>query len=102
MKQLNIDIETYSEADLSKCGVYKYCDDPSFEILLLGVSVDKGPVVTYDLKQGESPPEEIIEGIKDPKVLKYAFNAQFERVCLSKLMGVYLAPDSWRCTTVAS
>ena len=102
MKQLNIDIETYSEADLSKCGVYKYCDNPSFEILLLGVSVDKGPVVTYDLKQGESPPEEIIEGIKDPKVLKYAFNAQFERVCLSKSLGVYLAPGSWRCTMVAS
>lgn len=102
MKQFNIDIETYSEADLSKCGVYKYCDNPSFEILLLGVSVDKGPVVTYDLKQGESPPKEIIEGIKAPKVIKYAFNVQFERVWLSKSLGVYLAPDSWRCTMVAS
>ncbi len=102
MKQLNIDIETYSEADLGSCGVYKYVDHPSFEILLLGVSVDKGPPVTYDLASGEQVPREIIEGLKSSGVLKFAFNAQFERVCLGKWLGEKLAPDSWRCTMVSS
>ena len=102
MKQLNIDIETFSEKDLSKCGVYAYADDPSFEILLFGVSVDGGSVRCYDLLCGEKIPEEITEGIKSDSVKKYAFNAQFERVCLSKYLGVSLDPVSWRCTMVAA
>ncbi|MDD3238533.1 MAG: DNA polymerase [Lachnospira sp.] len=102
MKQINIDIETYSGADLTKTGVYKYVDSPDFDVLLFGYSVDRGPVITLDLKRGEVLPEAIMAGLKDKTVLKYAFNAQFERVCLSKYLGEYLEPDSWRCTMVAS
>ena len=102
MKQLNIDIETYSSVDLGKSGVYRYSEAPDFEVLLFSVSVDKGPVTVYDLKQGESLPNEIVAGIKDQSVLKYAFNAQFERVCLSRMLGIWLDPVSWRCTMVAS
>lgn len=102
MKRLNIDIETYSEADLTKSGVYKYVDVPGFEVLLFGYSVDGGEVKVVDLASGEKISEEIVEALQDEKVSKYAFNAQFERVCLSKFLGVYLAPDSWRCTMVAS
>jgi DNA polymerase len=103
MKRLNIDIETYSETDLTKSGVYKYVDKTSgFEVLLFGYAVDGGPVTVIDLARGERIPEEIVEAIKDPAVLKYAFNAQFERVCLGALLSTYLSPDSWRCTMVAS
>jgi DNA polymerase len=103
MKILNIDIETYSEADLTKSGVYKYVDKTSgFEVLLFGYAVDVGPVKVIDLASGEQIPEEIVEAIKNPAVLKYAFNAQFERVCLGAQLDTYLAPDSWRCTMVAS
>lgn len=103
MNRLNIDIETYSEADLTKSGVYKYVDKQSgFEVLLFGYSVDGGPVMVVDLASGEKLPEEIVEAIKNPDVIKYAFNAQFERVCLSAYLGEYLAPESWRCTMVAS
>lgn len=102
MKRLNIDIETYSEADLLKSGVYRYVDDPGFEVLLFGFSVDGGPVRVIDLARGEKLPAEIIEALSDDGILKYAFNAQFERVCLGKYLGVYLAPDAWRCTMVAS
>ena len=102
MKQINIDIETFSRADLTKSGVYKYVDDPGFEVLLFGYSIDRGPVITIDLASGEKIPEEVLAALTDDSVLKYAFNAQFERVCLSKFIGVYLTPDSWRCTMVAS
>lgn len=102
MKQINFDIETFSRADLTKSGVYKYVDDPGFEVLLFGYSIDRGPVITIDLAGGEKLPEEVTAALIDESVLKYAFNAQFERVCLSKFLGVYLAPDSWRCTMVAS
>ena len=102
MKQINIDIETFSRADLTKSGVYKYVNDPGFEVLLFGYSIDKGPVITIDLASGEKLPEEVTAALVDESVLKYAFNAQFERVCLSKFLGVYLTPDSWRCTMVAS
>lgn len=103
MKRLNIDIETYSEADLMKSGVYKYVDKSSgFEVLLFGYAVDGGKVKVIDLASGEKLPEEIIEALKSPDVLKYAFNAQFERVCLSAYLGEYLVPESWRCTMVAS
>ena len=102
MKQINIDIETFSRADLTKSGVYKYVDDSGFEVLLFGYSIDRGAVITIDLASGEKLPEEVIAALTDDSVLKYAFNAQFERVCLSKFIGVYLTPDSWRCTMVAS
>lgn len=102
MKRMNIDIETYSEADLSKLGVYKYVDTPGFEVLLFGYSVDGGPVKVISLADGEELPQEVVEALKDESVLKYAFNAQFERVSLSKYLGVHLKADSWRCTMVAS
>ncbi len=103
MKRLNIDIETYSEADLMKSGVYKYVDKSSgFEVLLFAYAVDGGKVKVIDLANGEKLPEEIIEALKSPYVLKYAFNAQFERVCLGTYLGEYLNPESWRCTMVAS
>lgn len=102
MKRLNIDIETYSEADLSKSGVYKYVDAPGFEVLLFGYSADGGPVKVISLAEGEELPQEIREALLDDTVLKFAFNAQFERVCLGKYLGVHLAPDAWRCTMVAS
>lgn len=102
MKRMNIDIETYSEADLSKSGVYKYVDAPGFEVLLLGYSADGGPVKVISLAEGEELPQKIKEALLDDTVLKFAFNAQFERVCLEKYLGVHLAPDAWRCTMVAS
>lgn len=103
MERLNIDIETYSEADLTKSGVYKYVDKSSgFEVLLFGYAVDGGTVNVIDLASGEMIPQEIMKALQDPKVLKYAFNAQFERVCLSAYLGKYLEPESWRCTMVAS
>ena len=102
MKRMNIDIETYSEADLSKSGVYKYVDAPGFEVLLFGYSADGGPVKVISLAEGEELPQEIKEALLDDTVLKFAFNAQFERVCLEKYLGVHMAPDAWRCTMVAS
>lgn len=102
MKRMNIDIETYSEADLSKSGVYKYVDAPGFEVLLFGYSADSGPVKVISLAEGEELPQEIKEALLDDTVLKFAFNAQFERVCLEKYLGVHLAPDAWRCTMVTS
>jgi len=105
---LHIDIETYSEADLTKTGVYRYAEDPSFEILLFGVAVDDNPVVVYDLKKGEEIPDEIISALQDNTITKWAFNAQFERVCLSRYLwdkglltrGTYLDPHGWRCDMV--
>lgn len=102
MKRMNIDIETYSEADLSKSGVYKYVDAPGFEVLLFGYSADGGPVKVISLAEGEELPQKIKEALLDDTVLKFAFNAQFERVCLEKYLGVHLTPDAWRCTMVAS
>ena len=102
MKQINIDIETFSSVDLSKAGVYRYADSSDFEILLFGYAVDMGEVQVIDLATGEKIPEEIIHGLSDPAVLKYAYNAQFERVCLGKYLGHTLDPASWRCTMVAS
>lgn len=102
MKTLNIDIETYSSIDLMKSGVYRYSESPDFEVLLFSVSVDHGPVKVYDLKQGDILPSELVNAIKGNQVVKFAFNAQFERVCLSRMLGVYLSPKSWRCTMVGS
>lgn len=102
MKQINIDIETFSSVDLSKAGVYRYADSSDFEILLFGYAVDMGEVQVIDLASGEKIPEEIIRGLSDPAVLKFAYNAQFERVCLGRYLGHTLDPASWRCTMVAS
>ena len=100
MKKLSIDIETFSDIDLIKCGVYKYADSPAFEILLFSYSIDDGEIHIVDLVRGEELPDEITEAIKSDTVIKTAFNAQFERVCLSKHLGILLDPSSWYCTAV--
>lgn len=102
MKTLSIDIETYSEASLSSTGVYRYAADPSFTILLFAYSVDAGPVQIVDLAQGESLPAEVEAALSDPEVQKWAFNAQFERVCLSAYLGERLDPRGWYCSLVWS
>ena len=124
MKTLSVDIETYSGYDLSKCGVYKYTESPDFEILLFGYSVDGGEVYIVDFSAGETLPPEILDALTDDNVQKWAFNANFERVCLSRYladMGVsldlfaddhhsaavlgkakYLNPESWRCAMIWS
>lgn len=115
---LSIDLETFSDVDLKKCGVYKYAESPNFEILLFGVSVDGGEVTVYDLASGGTVPEGIIRALSDDSVIKWAYNASFERVCLSvwlrrnypqhfssysiegDTVRNYLDPSSWRCSLV--
>lgn len=115
---LEIDIESFSSVDLKKSGVYKYAESPDFEILLFGVSVDGGEVTVYDLASGDTVPEEIIKALSDDSVIKWAYNASFERVCLSvwlrrnypqhfssysieeDTVRNYLDPSSWRCSLV--
>ena len=99
-KMLGIDIETYSSAPLPKCGVYRYVDAPDFEILLFSYAYDDGPVKTIDLACGEQLPADILAALEAPAVIKVAYNAQFERVCLSKHLGHWLDPHQWRCTAV--
>ena len=102
MKSIEIDIETYSDVDLYKCGVYKYSSSPNFEILLFGYSVDGGDVKVADLACGEEIPAEILAALSDESVTKWAFNAMFERVCLSNYLGEWLEPESWKCSMVWS
>ena len=120
MKNISIDIETFSDVDLNKCGVYKYTESDEFEILLFGYSVDGGEVCVTDLACGETIPDEILKALTDEKVTKWAFNASFERICLSKYLRTnypqyfksynsddialkrYLNPASWKCTMVWS
>lgn len=120
MQELSIDLETYSDVDISKCGAYKYAESDNFEILLFGVSVDNGPVVVYDLTAGDEIPTEILTALSDDTVTKWAFNASFERVCLSNWLRKhhpeyfktystagdpvqnYLDPASWKCTMIWS
>nr|DAS75771.1 MAG TPA: DNA polymerase I [Caudoviricetes sp.] len=102
MKSLSIDIETYSSVSLQKAGVYKYAESPDFDILLFGYSVDGGDVNVVDLALGEKIPVEIITALSDESITKWAFNAQFERVCLSNYLGEWLSPESWHCTMVWS
>jgi DNA polymerase len=99
---LAIDIETYSDISLKDCGVYRYTDSDEFRILLFAYSIDDGQTQIIDLAQGEILPDEIVNMIKDETVIKTAFNANFERTCLSKHLGVKLKPESWRCTAVQS
>lgn len=100
MKQISIDIETYSSVDLTECGVYRYSESPDFEVLLFGYSVDGGEVEVVDIANGEQLSAEIISALNSDGVIKWAFNANFERVCLSRFLGVTLDPASWRCTMV--
>lgn len=120
IKTISIDIETYSDVDLQKCGVYKYVQSPEFEVLLFGYSVNGAEVKVVDLAQGETIPDEILMALTDEKIIKWAFNAQFERICLSAYLqkyypqyfcsygisedsiGNYLNPISWRCSMVWS
>ena len=106
MKTISMDVETYSSEDLRKCGVYRYSESPDFEILLFAYSVDGGEVQLVDLASGEKLPEEIIKAVTDDSIIKWAWNANFERVCLSRYLrdlGViagYLNPEGWRCDMV--
>ena len=120
MKELSIDLETYSDVDITKCGAYKYAESDNFEILLFGASIDGGPVKVYDLACGDTVPEEILAALSDESVTKWAFNAAFERICLSNWLkrhhpahfhgysipedpaSKYLDPSSWRCTMIWS
>ena len=106
MKNLSIDLETYSSADISKSGVYRYCEAPDFEILLFAYSADGAPVQSVDLAHGEALPKEIRAALEDPTVTKWAFNASFERICLSRWLGLssgtYLDPSQWCCSMVWS
>lgn len=106
MKNLEIDIETYSSVNLQKSGVYRYVEADDFEILLFGYSIDGGEVMVVDLVSGEKIPKKILDALTDENITKWAFNAQFERVCLSRYLGYpfgyYLNPSSWRCSMVWS
>ncbi|MCR4946536.1 MAG: DNA polymerase [Lachnospiraceae bacterium] len=120
MKEMSIDLETYSDIDISKCGAYKYAESENFEILLFGVSIDGSPVTVYDLACGDIIPEEILAALSDENVTKCAFNAAFERICLSNWLkkhrpeyftgysipedpaGQYLDPASWKCSMIWS
>lgn len=120
MKELSIDLETYSDVDISKCGAYKYAESDNFEILLFGASVDDSPVKVYDLACGDTVPEEILAALSDETVTKWAFNASFERICLSNWLkrhhpehffgysipedpaSKYLDSSSWKCTMIWS
>lgn len=106
MKNLEIDIETFSSVNLAESGVYRYVESPDFEILLFGYSVDGGEVKVIDLASGETLPKEIHDALEDEAVTKWAFNAQFERVCLSRFLGYqtgeYLDPEGWKCSMVWS
>ena len=118
MKELSIDLETYSDVDLKKSGVYRYAESPNFEILLFAYSVDNSPVIVIDIAQGECVPDDILAALSDDTVTKWAYNASFERVCLSywlkknypehfysysipeDTVGNYLAPASWKCSRI--
>lgn len=104
MKNISIDIETYSDQNLAKTGVYRYCESENFELLLFAYSVDSEPVKVVDLANGEKIPDEILSALTDDSVTKWAFNAAFERICLSRFLGYptgkYLNPKGWRCSMV--
>ena len=106
---LSLDLETRSSVAIGKAGVYRYVEAEDFDLLLFGVSVNHGPVIVYDLACGDTVPEEILRALVDPTVLKWAYNSSFERICLSQWLrrnrpdlfsGIYLGPDSWRCSMV--
>lgn len=104
IKTISLDLETFSDVDLSRCGVYRYVESPEFDILLFSYSIDRGPVQLIDLAGGEALPQQLVEAILDDRVVKSAYNSNFERVCLSRYLSrllkrpVLLKPDSWHCT----
>lgn len=100
MRTLSIDIETYSPINLAKAGVYKYCNHPDFQILLFSYAEDESTVCTVDLASGEQLPAKILRALDDPAVVKWAYNASFERTCLSAYLGRRLDPAGWRCSMV--
>jgi len=104
LKELHLDYETYSSLDITKCGVYRYCESEDFEILLMSYSVDGGEVKIADLANGEKIPTDVLSALRDDNMLKFAHNAQFERICTSRFLGLpletYLSPKSWRCSMV--
>ena len=120
IKEMSIDLETYSDVDISKCGAYKYAESDNFEILLFGVSIDGGEVQVFDLACGDTIPDDILVALSDDTVTKWAFNANFERICLSNWLrkhhpahfkgysipedpaSKYLDPASWKCTMIWS
>lgn len=102
MSLLAIDIETFSDVDLTKCGVYAYSDSPYFEILLFAYAFDDEPTKIVDIACGEKLPERVMAALEDPTVVKAAFNAQFERTCISRYLGHQLGPEGWQCTAVQS
>lgn len=120
IKEMSIDLETYSDVDISKCGAYKYAESDNFEILLFGVSIDGGEVQVFDLACGDTIPDDILTALSDDTVTKWAFNANFERICLSNWLrkhhpahfkgysipedpaSKYLDPASWKCTMIWS
>ena len=102
MKIISIDIETYASANLGKTGVYRYAASADFELLLFGYAVDFGAVQVVDLTQGEQIPDDILQALDNPRIIKSAFNAQFERVCLSRFVGHRLDPSGWHCSRVWS
>lgn len=120
IKEMSIDLETYSDVDISKCGAYKYAESDNFEILLFGVSIDGGEVQVFDLACGDTIPDGILAALSDDTVTKWAFNANFERICLSHWLkkhhpehfkgyniledpaSKYLDPASWKCTMIWS
>lgn len=97
---LFVDIETYSEADLKECGVYRYVEDPTFEVQLFGYAYDDDPVTVVDFAQGEKLPEDVLFDMQNNAVIKIAHNANFERTCLTKWLGFYMHPAQWYCTAV--
>jgi len=106
MRSISIDIETFSSVDLAKSGVYRYSESSDFEVLLFGYSIDNSETNVIDLLSGKKIPSEVISALTNDSIIKWAFNAQFERICLSKWLGLpegqYLDPKSWKCTMVWS
>lgn len=104
MKSICLDLETFSSVDITKSGVYRYAESPDFEILLFACSVNGEPVQVYDLASGEKVPDEILKALADENVIKHSFNASFERICLSRYLGLptgsYLSPEGWHCDMV--
>ena len=106
MKTISIDIETYSSVNLQKAGVYKYAESEDFEVLLFAYAIDNHETIIVDLSKGEMIPAVILDALQDDSIIKWAFNAQFERVCLSRYLGLkqgeFLNPNSWRCSMIWS
>lgn len=104
MKTISIDIESYSDIDINKAGVYRYVDSPEFKVLLFAYAIDGGEVQLVDLTRGERIPKEILDALSDPSIAKWAYNANFERVALSAFLGMptgtYLDPEGWKCSMV--